>query len=631
MCERTSDVSEAIAAALGKPCAGIAGADLASLGQLEVVPRSEALKPGDFSGLSNLGWLSISRARLGDDRSSAGLKLAPGLFDGLSRLRYLSLYFNDIGALPSGLFRDFSELRLLNLGGNRLAELKPGVFDGLVNLDRLVLARNELSSLPPGLFDGLTNLVELSLGRNQLTTLPLGLFDGLELFGSLVVSHNQLTTLPLGLFDGLELLSTLDVSHNRLTALEPDLLNGLGVRENFYLHLQGNRLTTLPAELFNGFSHLRLLDASKNQLATLPSGMFAGLPLQHLSLQGNQLTSLPYGLFEGLAELLTFGLSDNPGAPFALTLELAALPMADPSRGYSAAVVVEVASGVPYDVRADISASGGALSANSTLIRAGQIRGDRIAVLPRGNGPVIVKLDAVSDAPGGGNWACEPIHAGLLSEPCYRGVRTALGAPLVLYGFLDQTLAPSGVVRFDLPSAFPNLAGEASYAVELSNPAAVEATVREGLLIVSTTNGGETEVAVTATGPDGRRETRRFAVRALASPEAVGEMPSLSLVAGESVRVELSARFRDPDGGPLAYAAESADSAVAAASVDGGAVNIAGRAPGVASVTVTATDPDGLSAALTFTVTVEQPVGSLWGGWRSALLRPPPAAGGDGS
>ena len=115
------------------------------------------------------------------------------------------------------------------------------------------------------------------------------------------------------------------------------------------------------------------------------------------------------------------------------------------------------------------------------------------------------------------------------------------GPPLVLHGFTDQALAADGAVKFHLPTAFPNLAEGASYAVELSNPAAVEATVREGLLVVSATNGGETEVIVTAT------------------------------------------------------------------------------------------DPDGLSATLAFTVTVKRPVASRWGGWRSALLRPPPPGDGDES
>ena len=81
-------------------------------------------------------------------------------------------------------------------------------------------------------------------------------------------------------------------------------------------------------------------------------------------------------------------------------------------------------------------------------------------------------------------------------------------------------MALGGAVRFDLPTAFPNFGAGASYAVESSHPAAFEVLIREGLLIVSAAAGGETILTVTATGSDGRRETRRFAVKAPVVPLA---------------------------------------------------------------------------------------------------------------
>ena len=543
MCERTGDVQEAIAAALDKPCADVSGTDLASLGTLRVVPRAKALKPGDFDGLSSLGWLYISRERLRGQKPTDGLILEPGLFDGLSSLRYLYLEDNAISALPPGLFKDLHKLRGLTLFDNRLDALAPGVFDGLANLHELNLSRNNLSKLQPGVFDGLTNLNVLALWQNQLTTLPVGVFDSLSNLHTLSLDENFLTALQPGLFDGLgseQQTLFLGITDNQLTALEPGLFHGLP--NLWQLHVAGNRLTTLPAALFAGLSRLEYFSADNNQLTTLPPNLFAGLPLEHLRLHENRLPSLPPGLFEGVTELRVLELSDNPGAPFALRLELVAPPVADSSSGHSAAVVAEVAAGVPFEVQASLSASGGLLSAHSILLEAGQTRGGPISVAPQGDGPVRVELDAVSGVLD--EWECDnvaSIDVVLNGQRCYRGVQTAAGAPLVLYGLSDQTLALDDAIKFDLSTAFPDFGEGTSYTVKSSDPAAVAADIAGGLLTIAATGGGKTTLIVTATAPDGRSEVRRF------------------------------------------------------------------------------------------TVTVEQPIRSRWGGWRSVLLRPPPSEDGDES
>ena len=630
VCKRTGDVQKAIVAALDKPCADVSGADLASLGTLRVVPRAKALKPGDFDGLSSLGWLHISRARLRDQKPTDGLILEPGLFDGLSSLRYLDLEDNAISALPLGLFKDLHELRELTLFDNRLDALAPGVFNGLANLTTLHLGRNNLSKLQPRQFDGLTNLNVLGLGRNQLTALPVGVFDGLPRLHTLYLNDNFLTALQPGLFDGLgsdHPRFLLNINRNQLTALEPDLFDGL--HDLRVLTVAGNRLTTLPAALFDGLSRLEFVGADRNQLTTLPPNLFAGLPLEQLWLSENRLTSLPPRLFEGVTELRILELSDNPGAPFALRLELVAPPAPNSSPGHSATVAAEVAAGVPFEVQASLSASGGVLSAHSTLLDAGQIRGGPISVSPQGNGPVRVELDAVSGVLE--EWECDNVASAdvvLNRRHCYRGVRTAAGAPLVLYGLPGQTLALDGVVKFHLPTAFPDFGEGTSYAVKSSDPAVAAAAIREGLLIVSASGGGETVVTVTARDSNGRRESRSFSMRVPAAPEAVGELADLSLGVGDSAEIALSGFFRDPEGGALTYAIHSAAPSVATASASGSLATLAGQAPGTAMVTVTATDPDGLSATLSFKVKVEQSIRSRWGGWRSVLLKPPPS--GDG-
>ena len=70
--------------------------------------------------------------------------------------------------------------------------------------------------------------------------------------------------------------------------------------------------------------------------------------------------------------------------------------------------------------------------------------------------------------------------------------------------------------------------------------------------------------------------------------------------------MELSEAFTDPDvGDVLTYTATSSNEAVATAAVEGSGVNIAPKSPGQARVSVTARDPEGLEASLSFGVTVE--------------------------
>ena len=72
---------------------------------------------------------------------------------------------------------------------------------------------------------------------------------------------------------------------------------------------------------------------------------------------------------------------------------------------------------------------------------------------------------------------------------------------------------------------------------------------------------------------------------------------------GKTSEVDLDAAFSDPDGDVLRYAA-SADGDVVQAWASGGALRLRGMRPGEATVAVTATDPEGLSASASFTVRV---------------------------
>ena len=87
-------------------------------------------------------------------------------------------------------------------------------------------------------------------------------------------------------------------------------------------------------------------------------------------------------------------------------------------------------------------------------------------------------------------------------------------------------------------------------------------------------------------------------------PVAVAALGDQSVEEGTQVTVDVSGAFSDPDGDTLGYAAASAASDVATATVSGSEVTVTGVAAGAAVLTVTATDPGGLGAGQSFRVTV---------------------------
>jgi len=88
---------------------------------------------------------------------------------------------------------------------------------------------------------------------------------------------------------------------------------------------------------------------------------------------------------------------------------------------------------------------------------------------------------------------------------------------------------------------------------------------------------------------------------------AKGTFPVFTVDVGETTTRRLRNYFEDPDGDELTYTAESDDQSVATTSVDGFDVTVAGESVGTATISVTATDPDGESALHEADVIVAQP------------------------
>lgn len=95
------------------------------------------------------------------------------------------------------------------------------------------------------------------------------------------------------------------------------------------------------------------------------------------------------------------------------------------------------------------------------------------------------------------------------------------------------------------------------------------------------------------------------------APIAVGSIPAQEVPATDTVTVDVSAYFNDPDNDRLVYSATTSNASVATASVAGAIVSVVALTKGTATVTVTASDPGGLTAAQTLDITVVAKPGTL--------------------
>jgi len=89
------------------------------------------------------------------------------------------------------------------------------------------------------------------------------------------------------------------------------------------------------------------------------------------------------------------------------------------------------------------------------------------------------------------------------------------------------------------------------------------------------------------------------------APSVANAIPDQLMTEGDTVTLDLSSYFTDADGDALTYEATTSDASVLAAAVSGSRLTLVAVTPGTATVTVTATDPDGLEAKQDFDASVE--------------------------
>ena len=164
----------------------------------------------------------------------------------------------------------------------------------------------------------------------------------------------------------------------------------------------------------------------------------------------------------------------------------------------------------------------------------------------------------------------------------------------------DQTLAPGDTVTLDVSNAFSDPDGDTLAFTAMSDDTTVAAVSVDGSTVtIVAIEVGSASITVTATDPGGLSAYQEFDARVAIgnlAPETVGEIAAQTLKVGAEATLDVSGYFSDPNGDTLTYAASSSDETVAGVTIDGETVTITGAAEGVADLTVTATDPGGLSA-----------------------------------
>ena len=185
-------------------------------------------------------------------------------------------------------------------------------------------------------------------------------------------------------------------------------------------------------------------------------------------------------------------------------------------------------------------------------------------------------------------------------------------APEPVDEFEPQALVVNGPpVELDVSTAFRDPDGdELTFSAESSNDEVATAEASGANVTIRPVSAGETSVTVTATDPDSLSATQAVSVTVTADtvmntrPQAVGMIADLRLVeGGPAEELDVTDAFLDADGDSLEYTAVSSDELIATVEAMEARITVRPVSPGKTTVSVRATDPDGLSATQSFAVT----------------------------
>ncbi len=179
--------------------------------------------------------------------------------------------------------------------------------------------------------------------------------------------------------------------------------------------------------------------------------------------------------------------------------------------------------------------------------------------------------------------------------------------PILLKAIEDVTIAMDERYDIELDEIFED-EGRLDIEIEIEDDNVADVIYRRSMNILRVYGyvAGDTLVTVTATDDIDQSVTDEFIVTV-----ARGSAPVVNAVpvdqtgrVDDMTTVSMTGVFMDADGDTLTYAAESSDEGVAVVTVTGNIVEITGVTEGTAMITVTAMDPEGLTAEVSFNVII---------------------------
>jgi len=181
-------------------------------------------------------------------------------------------------------------------------------------------------------------------------------------------------------------------------------------------------------------------------------------------------------------------------------------------------------------------------------------------------------------------------------------------APQAVGTIPDLTVSQGETTTLNVSSHFSDPDGDSlTYSAATSNSGVASASVSGAELTLAAAAAGTATITVTGTDAGGLAAQQSFALtvstRSNRAPQAVGTIPDL-IPLEDTAHIELFKYFDDPDGDVLTYLVESSESTVAFGYVTASDATVAAAGGGIATLTVAARDPGGLSARHKFRVAV---------------------------